>query len=74
MTRIFLIAVFVAIFAGCSLGQNCKNRGTETDLEISDCNPDSFKELVQSFGARNIVVLETWSNQNNTFQTIDAEM
>jgi hypothetical protein len=75
MTRIFLIAVFAGMFVGCSLGQECENQGNETLFRIENCDRASFRKLVRSFGARNIVQLKTsWRNQNNRFQTIDAEL
>jgi hypothetical protein len=74
MTRIFSISIVVAIFVGCSLGQKCRNRGNETHLRIEYCDRDSWKQLVRSLEARNIIQLKAGSDQNKNFQTIDAEM
>ncbi len=67
-----MIAVFVGIFVGSSMG--CESRGNETHLEIWNCNSDSFRELMRSFERESIVQLRAELYQNNTFQTIDAEL
>jgi Leucine-rich repeat (LRR) protein len=71
MPRIFLIAVFVGLFVGCSTGQKCGNFGwSDTSIVIHDCDRESMDEFSRSFGVERVVRFN--AGWNNNFSTIDA--